>query len=146
MKCKAIYYIVLFMLVLFLNGPTVASARTFGETANRVTGPKPVNDSSPSPAASAAQKTSPLRDEMPPKRLPLASKSLGLRLVGTVVAGDPEMSLAIIEQEGTGKQRIYYEGERAGMSLIKKILRNEVIIDDGRREATARGEDNPRSN
>jgi general secretion pathway protein C len=42
------------------------------------------------------------------------------------------MSLAIIEQEGSGKQRIYYEGARADKVLIKSILRNEVIINAGR--------------
>jgi type II secretion system protein C len=132
MRRKTVQDILLFVLILFLTGPNIAGAGTFGETAKRVSEPEPTSISSPPPAASAAQKTSLLGDEMPPKRLLLAPTSLGLKLVGTVVAPDAEMSLAIIEQRGAGKQRIYYEGARAGKVLIKKILRNEVIIDAGK--------------
>jgi general secretion pathway protein C len=134
MRCKAIYDALLFALILFLSGPTIASPGTSGETAGQVSGPRPASISSSPPAVSAAQKTSVLLDEVPPKRLPLAPSSLGLKLVGTVVARDAKMSLAVIEKGGAGKQRIYYEGARAGKVLIKKVLRNEVIIDAGRGE------------
>jgi type II secretory pathway component PulC len=132
MRSRAIYTTLVFALIFFLSGPPLASAGASGETVEKVLRPESANVSSPPPATSAAQETSALRDAMPPKRLPLAPRSLGLRLVGTVVAEDQEMSLAIIEHEGAGKQRIYYEGARADKVLIKSILRNEVIIDAGR--------------
>jgi len=60
--------------------------------------------------------------------LALAAKDLGLKLMGTVVADDPVMSRAIIDNRSTRKQEIYREGDRAGKVLIKKILRNKVVI------------------
>jgi general secretion pathway protein C len=60
--------------------------------------------------------------------LALAAKNLGLKLLGTVVAGDPTMSRAIIDNRSTRNQEVYREGDRAGKVLIKKILRNKVVI------------------
>jgi general secretion pathway protein C len=73
-----------------------------------------------------------VREEAPIKRVPLATANLGLTLVGTVVADNPGGSLAFIENGTTGKQQLFREGDRVGTALIKKILRNEVIIDAGR--------------
>jgi general secretion pathway protein C len=57
-----------------------------------------------------------------------AKKDLGLALVGTVVADDPRLSRAIIDNRGIRKQEAYREGETAGKAKIKKILRNNVVI------------------
>jgi type II secretion system protein C len=57
-----------------------------------------------------------------------AKKGLGLELVGTVVADDPRLSRAIIDNRGIRKQEAYREGDSAGKVKIKKILRNNVVI------------------
>ena len=66
--------------------------------------------------------------------IPTAEKSLGLKLIGTVAGDDAETSFAIIDNKKTRKQELYHEGDKAGEVLIKKILRNKVIIDAGRGE------------
>jgi general secretion pathway protein C len=57
-----------------------------------------------------------------------AKKGLGLELVGTVVADDPRLSRAIIDNRSIRKQEAYCEGDSAGKVKIKKILRNNVVI------------------
>jgi len=54
-----------------------------------------------------------------------ADDNIGLKLVGTV-ATDVLKNMAIIEDNNG--QNIYREGEAAGSYVIKKILRNNVII------------------
>jgi type II secretion system protein C len=66
--------------------------------------------------------------------VPAADKSLGLKLVGTVAGDDSATSFAIIDNIKTSKQELYHEGDKAGDVLIKKILRNKVIVDAGRGE------------
>jgi general secretion pathway protein C len=44
------------------------------------------------------------------------------------------MNFAIIYDQKSRKQQIYHEGERAGDVLIKKIMRNGMIVDAGRGE------------
>jgi len=66
--------------------------------------------------------------------IPAAEKSLGLKLMGTVAGDDAATSFAIIDNETTHKQELYQEGDKAGDVLIKKILRNKVIVDAGRGE------------
>lgn len=66
--------------------------------------------------------------------MPVALKSLGLRLVGTVVANKPDESSAIIEDQSTRKQEVYQEGDRVKQTLIKRILRHNVVINTGRRD------------
>ena len=61
-------------------------------------------------------------------KLALAKKDLGLELVGTVVADDPQMNRAIIDNRKTREQEAYREGDFAGKVRIKKILRNNVVI------------------
>jgi general secretion pathway protein C len=68
-------------------------------------------------------------------KLGLAKKDLGLELVGTVVADDPKMSRAIIDNRKTREQEAYREGDKAGAVRIKKILRNNVVI------TTAKGDE-----
>jgi len=61
-------------------------------------------------------------------RLAPAKKGLGLELVGTVVADNPKMSRAIIDNRSIRKQEAYREGDTAGKVRIKRILRNNVVI------------------
>lgn len=56
---------------------------------------------------------------------------LGLRLVGTAVSDNPEQSLAVMEDQATGEQGAYSEGDRLGEVLIKKILFGKVVFDTG---------------
>lgn len=75
--------------------------------------------------------------EPPPEEIvldnmPVAVNSLGLKLVGTVVASKPEESSAIIEDRSTRKQEVYQEGDRVKQALIKRILRHNVVINTGR--------------
>jgi general secretion pathway protein C len=69
------------------------------------------------------------------EKIALAKKDLGLELVGTVVADDPKLSRAIIDNRRIRKQEAYREGDTAGKARIKKILRNNVII------TTAKGDE-----
>jgi len=64
--------------------------------------------------------------------IPAAGEGLGLKLVGTVAGDDAATSFAIIDNKKTRKQELYHEGDKAGDVLIKRILRNIVIIDAGR--------------
>ena len=66
--------------------------------------------------------------------VPTADESLGLKLVGTVAGEDSATRFAIIDSKTTGKQELYQEGDKAGEVLIKKILRNKVIVDSGKGE------------
>jgi general secretion pathway protein C len=75
---------------------------------------------------------SPVREGVSLKSLPLATQDIGLKLVGTVVAENPEMSFAVIDNRATGEQWVYREGDWVGNVLIKRILRNTLIIDAGR--------------
>ena len=56
------------------------------------------------------------------------------KLVGTAVAQNPRDSVAVIEDLNNRHQRLLHEGDRAGRILIKKILRDRVVIDAGNGE------------
>ena len=66
--------------------------------------------------------------------IPAAAKNLGLKLVGTVAGEDSATSFAIIDNKSTRKQELYHQGDKTGEVLIKRILRNKVIVDAGRGE------------
>jgi general secretion pathway protein C len=66
--------------------------------------------------------------------IPLALKNLGLKLVGTVFSDMPAESLAFIEDLSARKQESYREGDRVKQVLVKKILRQSVIINTGKRD------------
>lgn len=57
-----------------------------------------------------------------------------LTLVGTAVVQNPHDSVAVIEDLKNRQQRLLHEGDRAGRILIKKILRDQVVIDAGNGE------------
>jgi len=83
--------------------------------------------------ASKGQASAP-QEEVSLEDIPTAEKSLGLKLIGTVAGDDSATSFAIIDNKATRKQELYHEGDKAGEVLIKKILRNKVIVDAGRGE------------
>ena len=83
--------------------------------------------------ASKEQVSAP-QEEVSLEDIPTAEKSLGLKLIGTVAGDDSTMSFAIIDNKTTRKQELYHEGDKAGEVLIKRILRNKVIVDAGRGE------------
>jgi general secretion pathway protein C len=67
-----------------------------------------------------------------PGRPPLIEPgSLGFWLVGIVVADDPAITFAIVEHEKASGQRVCRQGERVNGVLIKRILRDVVIVDAG---------------
>jgi general secretion pathway protein C len=68
------------------------------------------------------------KKEIEIEKIALAEKDLGLRLVGTVVAEDSKLSRAFIENRSQRKQQAYREGDKANEVLIKKVLRNKVVI------------------
>ena len=70
------------------------------------------------------------QEEVSLEGLPVALKVLGLKLVGTVV-GDADVNLAIIDDQSTRKQDLYREGDQVGRALVKKILRNKVVLNTG---------------
>ena len=72
------------------------------------------------------------KKEIEIEKLPPAQTDLGLNLVGTVVADDPRLSRGFIDNQLTGKQEIFSEGDRVGEVLIKKILRNKVVVTTGK--------------
>ena len=67
-------------------------------------------------------------------KIKLAGAELGLKLIGTTVSPNRRLNQAVIESTNSRTQELYHERERAGKVLIKRILRNNVII------ATERGE------
>jgi len=71
---------------------------------------------------------------MPLDGIRVADKDLGLTLVGTVLADDPKMNIAIIDNRSTRQQEPYHEGDRIGEVLVKSIFRNNVIIETERGE------------
>jgi general secretion pathway protein C len=83
--------------------------------------------------ASQGQGSAP-QEELSLEDVPAADKGLGLQLVGTVAGDDSTTSFAIIDNKNTRKQELYHQGDKAGDVLIKKILRNKVIVDAGRGE------------
>ena len=80
-------------------------------------------------------KDSDKKEEISLDKIALAKKDLGLELVGTVVADNPFLSRAIIDNSKTREQETYREGDNAGKVKIKRILRNNVII------TTAKGDE-----
>ena len=64
----------------------------------------------------------------------VAKVDLGLNLMGTVMANDNALSLAVVQNQQTEEIRTYHEGDKAGTVFIKKILRNRVVL------ATAHGD------
>jgi general secretion pathway protein C len=73
-------------------------------------------------------------DTLDLNKIPLAGKSLGLRLVGTVVTDVPKQSFALLENLTTRAQDVCREGDRVQQGVVKKIMRQAVIINTGTRD------------
>jgi type II secretion system protein C len=67
---------------------------------------------------------------IPSKGVPQAGQDIGLLLVGTVVADDPEENAAVIHDEATGTQGIYSRGDRVGeKAVVRDVLWDRVILE-----------------
>jgi type II secretion system protein C len=75
-----------------------------------------------------------LTEEITTSRPYTSSAKVSLKLIGTAIADDPELSMAIIEIRGTRQQSYFREGAWVGDIRIKKILRNRLIVDYGEKE------------
>jgi general secretion pathway protein C len=76
----------------------------------------------------STEQTPPPEKEIAVENIALAEKDLGLKLVGTVVADDPQLRRAFIDNRKTREQEAYREGDEAGTVKIKRILRDKVVI------------------
>jgi type II secretory pathway component PulC len=87
------------------------------------------------------------REKIAVDKIALAGKDVGLKLIGTAVANDPQLNYAIIDVAATRDQGIFREKEHVGKAVIKAILRNNVIIEteDGRRKRLTIDEENPKN-
>ena len=65
----------------------------------------------------------------------MLKKDIGLKLVGTIVADNAAFRRAVIDNQKTGEQNAYFEGDQASIFRIKKILRNNVIISSEKGDA-----------
>lgn len=66
------------------------------------------------------------------KVLPASAFEAGsMKLVGTAVTGDPNQTVAVIEDRQNRRQWLFHEGDRAGRILFKKIHHDHIIIDTG---------------
>jgi len=61
----------------------------------------------------------------------LMVKNGSQRLIGTAVSRDPADNFAIIEDSKSRLQWIYREGDLVGTTLIKKILPDRILVDNG---------------
>jgi len=64
--------------------------------------------------------------------IPPAENDLGLKLIGTVLADQPDISIAIIENLDSGDQEVYKEGDKIKGILVKRILNKRVVINEGK--------------
>ena len=75
-----------------------------------------------------------VREEIDLESIPLALDSLRLKLVGTVVGGSGGSNLAFIEDLQAKSQDMYREGDEVKNVTVKRILRNSVVINTGKRD------------
>ena len=83
---------------------------------------------------SSKEEASSTSEEVSLEGMPVVNRSQGLKLVGTVVAGKPEDNLAFIETRRSRKQETYREGDQVDGALIRRILRNNVVINTGEQD------------
>jgi type II secretion system protein C len=109
-------------------GPVESAADSAGEPD---TGNDPTADYPPETATEDAPPV-----ELTTTRPYTSNAQVRLMLIGTAVAGDPALSMAIIEIEGTRRQEFFREGQWVRGVRIRRILRNRVIVDSGEKETT----------
>jgi type II secretion system protein C len=61
----------------------------------------------------------------------LIAKNGSQRLIGTAVSSNPADNFAVIEDIRNKHQWIYREGDQVGETLIKKILPDHILVDNG---------------
>lgn len=71
----------------------------------------------------------------------LANTALRLRLMGTI-AGGSRGAYAVIEDSARKKQDLYHVGDTVQSALVKAILRQMVVLEEGGRETRLSMEDN----
>jgi type II secretion system protein C len=88
-----------------------------------------------------------LQEDLDLEGLPVSMKVAGFKLLGTVASDDSTKSFAILDNPSTRKQELYREGDKVGEALIKKILRNKVVLntDKGDEVLTVELKENPES-
>ena len=64
------------------------------------------------------------------KNIPLARDLDQLLLIGTIITSDAE-NIAIIEDQRKREQQMYVKGDQVQGAAITRILRNNVIVNDG---------------
>jgi general secretion pathway protein C len=84
------------------------------------------------------------REKISVTTIAVVGKDVGLKLIGTVVASDPMLNYAVIDVNTTREQGIFRKDERVGKVVIRRILRNTVIIEtDGGQQRRLTVEDEP---
>jgi type II secretion system protein C len=152
MKHRWLYNLVLLGLITYFWVPALFSLRSASSAPGPEINPAPVIEAkkkAPAPFrpledykiiaernlfGGSEEEDSAPEEEVTPEEIPLALKNLGLKLVGTVVVDEPGKSVAIIENQRARKQEVFQEGDQVGQVLIKKIVRNNVIINKGAEE------------
>lgn len=71
--------------------------------------------------------------EMALEQIPLAENLKHLLLIGTIVKSDAE-NIAIIEDKKKRTQQMYIKGDQLQGATIKQILRNNVVVNDGKED------------
>jgi general secretion pathway protein C len=66
------------------------------------------------------------------EKMPVA-QSLDVQLLGTIVSASAQKNWAIILHKSKKNQAIYRQGEKLENFTIKKILRNKVVVNNGKR-------------
>jgi general secretion pathway protein C len=76
------------------------------------------------------------REEIDLENIPLALASLRLKLVGTVIDGNgnERANIAFIEDLQAKAQNMYREGDQVKNVTVRRILRNSVVINTGKRD------------
>jgi len=84
------------------------------------------------------------KEEAPkePENKPLEPTKLNLKLWGTVSGDDDKRAYAVIEDTKERKQNLYREGDSVQSAIIKKILRERVILSVNDRDEELTMEDN----
>lgn len=151
MKHRWLYNLIVLGLITYFWVPALFSLRSASSAPGPEISPAPVIEAKKAPApfrpledykiivehnlfGGSEEEDSAPEEEITPEEIPLALKNLGLKLVGTVVVDEPGKSVAIIENQRTRKQEAYHEGDQVGQVLIKRIVRNNVIINKGTEE------------
>jgi general secretion pathway protein C len=82
-------------------------------------------------------------EEIDLESIPLALDTLKLKLVGTVVGSNGSANVAFIEDLQAKSQDLFREGDQVKNVTVKRILRNSVVINTGKRDEILTMETDP---